>query len=88
MPETEAILSLFYRSYWATEEEKEEFAKKDEIELRKLEEKRQQTYSTDIFKDRNNIKIEKNIEVMLIPEKMSWYKKVWKMICNIFRKKS
>ena len=40
LKETEAILSLIYRSYWATDEEKNEFAKKDNLELIKEEEQK------------------------------------------------
>lgn len=37
--ETENILALIYRTYWATQEEKEDFIKKDEEERRINEEK-------------------------------------------------
>ena len=44
LKETEAILSLIYRSYWATDEEKNEFAKKDNLELIKEEEQKKEQY--------------------------------------------
>ena len=36
LPETEDILSLIYRSYWATDEEKVDFANRDKQELKFL----------------------------------------------------
>ena len=44
LKETEALLSLIYRSYWATADEKKEFAIKDADELKKKEEMKKQNY--------------------------------------------
>lgn len=38
LKETESILSLIYRSYWATDEEKQNLKMKDKEELLKIEE--------------------------------------------------
>lgn len=43
--ETENILALIYRTYWATQAEKEEFIKKDEEERRLNEEKLNNIFS-------------------------------------------
>lgn len=40
LKETESILALIYRNYWATEKEKIEFANKDQKELIEQEEKK------------------------------------------------
>ena len=45
--EANNILALIYRDYWATEEEKEEFRKKDEEE-RKLNEEKLEQKKTDV----------------------------------------
>ena len=51
LKETEAILSLIYRSYWATDEEKNEFAKKDNLDFIKEEEQKKEQYQgKDIYK--------------------------------------
>lgn len=51
--ETETILALIYRTYWATQEEKEDFIKKDEEERRINEEK-----LNNIFSNRQINKVE------------------------------
>lgn len=51
--ETENILALIYRNYWATQEEKENFIKKDEEERRINEEK-----LNNIFSNRQINKVE------------------------------
>lgn len=54
LKETENILALIYRTYWATSIEKEEFIKKDEEERRLNEEK-----LNNIFSNKQINKIEK-----------------------------
>ena len=83
MPETENFLSLIYRSYWAAEEEKEEFAKKDKEELQKALEEQ------DIQKIFENKRINKknDEEVQLVPVKeKSILKKVLEKIKSFFIK--
>ncbi len=89
LPETQAILSLIYRSYWATDEEKKEFAEKDAIELKQEKDK----YDNDIFKNKklnNKQNIENQmpnkITDLILVRKEKWYQKVWKKICGIFKK--
>lgn len=45
LAETEDILALIYRSYWATDEEKQEFSNKDKQELKEIEENKKRTIS-------------------------------------------
>lgn len=77
LKETEAVLSLIYRSYWATEEEKEEFAKKDKEELSKEntpEKKIAYKNIDEIFKKRsnlNNVAIDNNLMVI---QKQNFFK--------------
>lgn len=87
LKETEAILSLIYRSYWATDEEKAEFIQKDKQELMENEQKQKQQYKdiNEIFEQRKNInKVTLDNNLMVIP-KESIIKKIIKKIINFFR---
>ena len=53
LKETESILSLIYRSYWATEEEKKKFAVKGQQEI--IEKQQHFKSIEQIFKERKNI---------------------------------
>lgn len=59
LKETEDVLALIYRSYWATQEEKEEFAKKDKNEYIETEKLKKEEYKgkdiSQIFEERKNI---------------------------------
>lgn len=90
LKETEAILSLIYRSYWATDEEKNEFAKKDNLELIKEEEQKKEQYQgKDIYKvfeerkNLNTITIDNNLMVI---ENESFIKRIFRKFLNIFKK--
>lgn len=90
LKETEAILSLIYRSYWATDEEKNEFAKKDNLELIKEEEQKKEQYQgKDIYKvfeerkDLNTITVDNNLMVI---ENESFIKRIFRKFLNIFKK--
>ena len=89
LKETEAILSLIYRSYWATEEEKKEFSQKDKQELIEKEEKRKEQYPVnDIYevfakrKNINNITVDNNLMVI---KKESFIKRIFNKILSLFR---
>lgn len=92
LPETQAILALIYRSYWATPEEKEEFAKQDAIELGKEHQKRNEIYTNDIFKNRKskpkelNNQTENIVTDLVAVKEEKWYQKVWKKVCRLFKK--
>lgn len=71
LPETEDILALIYRSYWATDEEKQEFSDKDKLELEKIEENKKSQYKdiTEIFEKRKNINnVTLDNSLMVIPK--------------------
>lgn len=87
LSETEDILSLIYRSYWATEEEKQEFSIKDKQELIELEEKKKEQCKdiTEIFfkkKKLNNVTIDTSLTV--IP-KENFIQKLLKKIFKFFK---
>ena len=84
LKETEAVLSLIYRSYWATEEEKQEFAIKDQQEF--YEKQRQGKSIEQIFIERkkiNNITIDNNL---MIVKKESFIKRFFSKVLSIFKK--
>lgn len=83
LPETQALLALIYRSYWATEEEKKEFADRDSIELEKAREslKIDNTFE----KRKEEVKIEETTSLIPVQEE-KWYQKVWKKLCILFQR--
>lgn len=90
LKETEAVLSLIYRSYWATDKEKQEFAIKDQQEFIKKEEKKKEQYQGkdiyQVFEERKNInKIAIDNNLMVI-KKENFIKKFFKRILNIFKR--
>lgn len=90
LSETENILSLIYRSYWATNEEKQEFYNRDKQELAKTKEYNQCQYKNidELFekgKNLNKVTLDNNLIVI---EKENILKKLLKKILNIFHKKT
>ena len=49
LPETQAILSLMFRSFWATEEEKRELEEKDRKEFKEQEKIKNEVFGNDVF---------------------------------------
>lgn len=87
LKETEAILSLIYRSYFATDEEKNQFMYTDEIELQKIEERKKQEYKSidEIFNKKNDIsKVMLDNSLMVIP-KENFIMKIIKKIKAFFK---
>ena len=85
LPETENILSLIYRNYWATEEEKANFNNKDKNEYIGQEFKENNIY--EIFeqrKNRNSVNIDNNLMIL---KKESFISKIFNRILNFFHKK-
>ena len=94
-PETEAIISLIYRSYIADEEEKEKFKKKDQEEFEEIEKQKSIKYNpNDIFKQNkvsdllkaNNeteIKDEQNEQLAITVFEENLFKKILNKIKNI-----
>lgn len=87
LKETEAILSLIYRSYWATDEEKIVFENKDRNELMINEKKKKELYKDidEIFEQRRNINkiiIDNNLMVI---KKENIIKKFFKKLISVFK---
>jgi hypothetical protein len=87
LAETEDILALIYRSYWATDEEKINFLNRDKQQLTQVENNKKNQYKNinEIFekkKDLNNITLDNSL---LIIKKESFIKKIFKKLINIFK---
>ena len=83
LPETQAILALFYRSYWASEEEKQEFAKQDAIELEKKNKTVDEILKKEPIEDK---KMTQNVTTVALINTETWYQKILKKIYNLFQK--
>lgn len=89
--ETQNILALIYRSYWATEEEKIEFAYKDQEENKIEEDKKREKYSeNDIYKifEKRKQKIQKTqTKEILVTKKQNFINKIFNKLKNIIKNK-
>lgn len=94
--ETEAILSLIFRNYWATEEEKRELEKNDKITLEmikteteiKFPKKDLSSYnsmSSNLNSDSAEEKEKRQSMQLISIEDMPWYKKIFIKLLKIFK---
>ena len=87
LAETEDILALIYRSYWATPKELLEFSSKDNQELKQFEEKQKDQYKdvSEIFEKRKKInKVILDNSLMVIP-KENFIQKLFKKILKLLK---
>lgn len=91
LKETEAVLSLIYRSYWATEQEKAEFAINDKNDFIHRENLKKENYKgKDVYKmfgekeNLNNVILADNLVVL---KKENFLKKLFKKIFYFIRVK-
>ena len=89
---TKGIIILLFRDYWATEIQRNKIIAKQNYDRMKLEEKKKQKYNSDNifsnhYKNSFTDNTENNQELALIEtNNMKWYKKIWKLIKDFFRK--
>lgn len=90
LKETETILALIYRSYWATSEEKEEFARKSKAEAIEAEKRKKEEFKgksiDEIFNRKVNIDkviIDNNLMVI---QKESFVKRILNKLLKIFKR--
>ena len=82
--ETKAILSVIYRDYWASEEQKERILQKEKYDIQKEEEKKKEQYNYDnLFKRREQV--QEQAQELIIYED-SWYTKFVNFIKKILGK--
>lgn len=89
LPQTKAILFNIFRDYLSTPEQKEKIIIMQNEERQKIELKKQQQYSTDVFerkKEENSKQIETE-NVQLIQYKENIFKKILNKIIKFFIKK-
>ena len=89
MYETIVILSIIYRDYLCTSEEKENMIRNDKLELENIRQKEQQQYHKDVFekvREQTERKIEENTQEIALVEikKDKWYMKIINKIKKFF----
>lgn len=81
--EAENILALLYRNYWATKEEKQEFARLDEQERKSNDEKLQKIFKNTI----NEFDKEENKDTQIVNvNNDNFFKKIINKLKKFFRK--
>lgn len=88
LPATEDVLALIYRNYWATDEEKLAFSKKDKEDFSKIEENKMNQYKdiNEIFEKRKNTDNVILDNSLTIVKKEGFFKKFFNKILKIFKK--
>ena len=88
--ETESILSLIYRTYWATDEEKKEFSEKDLKELLDKEVEKKEKYKgrdvNELFNKSKKINENSSNNNMLIVKKEGIIKRIFNKIWQLLGK--
>lgn len=89
MPETKALLYNLFKKYLVTSEQKQYFIEKENLEIMQLEQEKSKKYNTDVlFKNKKvNISKENESSKSLIEVKEEWYKKIFKLIKKLFKRK-
>ncbi len=86
---TKDLITVIYRSYWCTKEEKEMLDKILIENDRTYEKELREKYNPDnLFKNKTtqNIKEEIHEKSLMIPENKIWYQKALRFISDLFRK--
>lgn len=86
LPETKAILFNLFRDYLSEPEQQEKIIRMQKEERQRNERKKQQTYNTDVFADRQKEKVS-NENVQLVEYIESFFMKILKFIKKIFKHK-
>lgn len=90
--ETIIILSLIYRDFLCSKEEKERLQYRDAQKIKEAEDELREKYNPDnIFKKKiepninNTTEIQENLSLVKVEED-KWYKKIFNIIKNIFKR--
>lgn len=89
MSEAKAILYNLFKKYLATDEQKQYFKQKEQLEIMKLErakEKKYNTYELFKMKEENISKENKNLKSLIEVKEKKWYKKIFNFIKKYLRK--
>ena len=85
LEETEEILSLLYRNYWATEEEKMEISRRDDEEIQLDKKIREEQDIENIFKKRKNNKKNSCENQLIVVKKQNIFTKIINKIIKMFK---
>lgn len=84
--ETKVILSVLYRDYWASQDERKQLLEEEKIELLDIENKKNKKYNCNaVFKNKNNETKENFEEVKSLAVKENLIKKILDKIKRFFR---
>lgn len=84
--EARTIIAIFFRDYWATEEQREKIILKERIDLEKFEDKKRETYNPeDIFKNRQDKIVVENKNLPVEINKESLFKKIINLIKSFIK---
>lgn len=84
--ETKVILSVLYRDYWASQDERKQLLQEEKAELMDIEKRKNEKYNyNDLFKNKNN-EIETNVkEIKSLVIKQNLIRKIVNKIKGFFR---
>lgn len=84
--ETKVILSVLYKDYWASQDEKKQLLEEEKAELIDIEKRKNEKYNyNDLFKNKNN-EIETNVkEIKSLVVKQNLIRKILNKIRGFFR---
>ena len=84
--ETKVILSVLYRDYWASEDERKQLLKSEKQELIKIENRKQEKYNyNNLFKKNKNERKEDLQEIKSLVVRENLLKKILNKIKRIFK---
>lgn len=88
--ETIIILSLIYRDFLCSKEEKERLKMRDAQRMKEVEEELREKYNVDnLFKNRQQVHENEQTQInnsLLVIEEEKWYKKIFNIIKKLFKK--
>lgn len=88
--ETIIILSLIYRDFLCSKEEKERLKMRDAQRMKEVEEELREKYNVDnLFKNRQQAHENEQTQInnsLLVIEEEKWYKKIFNIIKKLFKK--
>ena len=83
--ETKVLLAIFYRDYWATEEEKEKIKQKWKSDIAKDEETKKLKHNIEIFKDTSTNNSRENINFPVEIKREKLFKRIISFIKEIIK---
>lgn len=82
------VLAIFYRDYWATEEQREKIKQKEKNDLYRLEVEKRKNYDVNNIFEKRQKAVQQESKALVEYKEIHWYNKVFNFMKNIFRRKS